>query len=340
MYGFCNGSAAAAVREYRRRYPGRPTPSRQTFINVHLSLAENGIRRPASERGRIVSPEEEEEVLRLISHDPRLSVRKIANQLSLTTWAVWRILKSEGLHPYHFRRVQDITEADYAVRATFCSWVLRSVRQEPQFLRKIMWTDEAKFTRAGIVNHRNDHLWMAENPHAVRASTFQHEFSINVWAAIIDDKLIGPIELPHTLNGPRFLEFLTNDLTEALGDLPLIYRRGMWLQLDGAPAHFARAVREHLDANHSPWIGRGGTVAWPPRSPDMTPLDFFLWGHMKQKVYFNVPNTREELLQKIMMVADEIRADSDMVRRATSQVATRATVCLMNQGGHFEQFLS
>lgn len=52
-------------------------------------------------------------------------------------------------------------------------------------------------------------------------------------------------------------------------------------------------------------------VAWPPRSPDLTPLDYFLWGHMKQKVYATVPNTREELVVKIMSVAEEIRSDLD-----------------------------
>lgn len=98
-----------------------------------------------------------------------------------------------------------------------------------------MWTDEASFTRKGITNFRNLHLWMAENPHAVRPSSFQHEFSVNVWAAMIDDQLIGPIELPRNLNGQRFLEFLTNEFWEALSELPLTYRRHMWLQLDGAP---------------------------------------------------------------------------------------------------------
>ena len=33
------------------------------------------------------------------------------------------------------------------------------------------------------------------------------------------------------------------------------------------------------------WLGRGGPVAWPPRSPDLTPLDYYLWGHMKTLVY-------------------------------------------------------
>jgi len=33
------------------------------------------------------------------------------------------------------------------------------------------------------------------------------------------------------------------------------------------------------------WIGRDGPTLWPPRSPDITPLDFFLWGYVKDKVF-------------------------------------------------------
>ncbi|EZA62612.1 hypothetical protein X777_10243, partial [Ooceraea biroi] len=37
------------------------------------------------------------------------------------------------------------------------------------------------------------------------------------------------------------------------------------------------------------WIGRGGRISWPARSPDLTPLDFFLWGHLKNEVYRDIP---------------------------------------------------
>ena len=33
------------------------------------------------------------------------------------------------------------------------------------------------------------------------------------------------------------------------------------------------------------WIGRDGPTPWPPRSPDITPLDFFLWRYVKHKVF-------------------------------------------------------
>ena len=32
-------------------------------------------------------------------------------------------------------------------------------------------------------------------------------------------------------------------------------------------------------------IGQGGPVPWPARSPDLNPLDFWLWGHLKAMVY-------------------------------------------------------
>lgn len=45
---------------------------------------------------------------------------------------------------------------------------------------------------------------------------------------------------------------------------------------DGAPAHFTRSVRQHLDDEFGErWIGRGGPVQWPPRSADLASLDFF-----------------------------------------------------------------
>ncbi|KZC09613.1 hypothetical protein WN55_01050, partial [Dufourea novaeangliae] len=39
------------------------------------------------------------------------------------------------------------------------------------------------------------------------------------------------------------------------------------------------------------WIERGGSIPLPAPSPDLTPLDFFLWGILKDKVYKGVPTT-------------------------------------------------
>ncbi|KAJ4433250.1 hypothetical protein ANN_15509 [Periplaneta americana] len=45
------------------------------------------------------------------------------------------------------------------------------------------------------------------------------------------------------------------------------------------------ANRFDCGALRQQWMGRGGTIAWPARSPDLAPLDYFLWGHMKRLIY-------------------------------------------------------
>jgi hypothetical protein len=44
-------------------------------------------------------------------------------------------------------------------------------------------------------------------------------------------------------------------------------------------------------------------VQWPPKSPDLSPLDFCLWGWMKSEVYKEKVNTRDELVTRIMRSA-------------------------------------
>jgi len=57
-------------------------------------------------------------------------------------------------------------------------------------------------------------------------------------------------------------------------------------QYDGVSSHWGSHVRRFLDATFpNRWIGRDGPTTWPPRSPDITLLDFFLWGYVKDKVF-------------------------------------------------------
>ncbi|GFT75725.1 uncharacterized protein TNCV_3125251 [Trichonephila clavipes] len=77
--------------------------------------------------------------------------------------------------------------------------------------------------------------------------------------------------LPDRLTGPRYLIFLEQVLPELLDSahVTAATRTSMWFQQDGAPAHFSISVWNHLDATCGErWIGHGGPVHWPFRSPD------------------------------------------------------------------------
>ena len=53
-------------------------------------------------------------------------------------------------------------------------------------------------------------------------------------------------------------------------------------------------------------ILRRGDITWPPRSPDLSPADFGLWGHLKSKVYANNPTTLRQLKMNIQQEMEAI----------------------------------
>ncbi|GFU31294.1 heat shock 70kDa protein 8 [Trichonephila clavipes] len=82
----------------------------------------------------------------------------------------------------------------------------------------------------------------------------------------------------------------------------------LWFQQDGATCHTARATIDLLkDTFGDRLISRFGPVNWPPRSCDLTPLDYFLWGCVKSLVYAEKPQTLDHLEDNIRRVIADIR---------------------------------
>lgn len=73
------------------------------------------------------------------------------------------ILKKLQIKPFHFTPVQSITQADHVSRLNFCNEMLEAVNEEPDFLSKILWTDECLFTRQGLFNSHNSHYYSEQN---------------------------------------------------------------------------------------------------------------------------------------------------------------------------------
>lgn len=345
IYGRANGSALQASRLYAETYPDRRHPDRKLFIKIHQRLSETGSFRPLNHsRGRPVSvrsPEVEEMVLEAVHENPELSTRRIAQQHGVRCHStVWKILNDQLLYPYHLQRVQALLPCDFQARNNLCRWLSNQQARNCFFISNILFTDEASFTRNGINNFHNRHVWAEENPHAVLELSHQHRFSLNVWGGIFKDKLLGPVYLPGRLNGQTYLQFLVNTLPDLLDDIPLEQRLTMWYMHDGAPAHFAVNVRTHLDHQYGEkWIGRGGPIAWPPRSPDLNPLDFYLWGHLKDVVYATPVNTVDELENRINAAFEQVRHSPGIFERVRGSMSKRIEGCIEQNGRHIEHLL-
>jgi len=87
------------------------------------------------------------------------------------------------------------------------------------------------------------------------------------------------------------------------------------------------------------WISRGSTINWPSSSPDLTQLDFCLWGLMQSEVYRKKVDTQEKLLINILDVIACIKERQDALRRTTRHVFTRVANCIDLDGGIFEHLL-
>ncbi|GFS88856.1 uncharacterized protein TNCV_3569541 [Trichonephila clavipes] len=82
----------------------------------------------------------------------------------------------------------------------------------------------------------------------------------------------------------------------------------LWFQQDGATCPTARSTIDLLkDTFGDRLISRFGPVNWPPRSCDLKPLDYFLWGYVKSLVYADKPQTLDHLEDNIRRVIADIR---------------------------------
>ena len=77
-------------------------------------------------------------------------------------------------------------------------------------------------------------------------------------------------------------------------------------------------------------------VEWPPISPDLTCCDFFLWGHLKSKVFTSPPPDIATLRQKIIDEFDVSRQDPDVIRNAVRGIERRGNLCVKRNAGHVE----
>jgi hypothetical protein len=217
MYGLADGKGAAAQRLYRETFPERRCPDRKTFEAIDRHLREHVIFKPNTrDWGRPRSTRTlqlEEAILLSVNDDPSASTRQVAATINVDHMTVWRKLHENLMYPYHLQRVQGLSVADFPARRHLCEWFIQQCVNH-NFNATVLFTDEASFQQDQIVNFHNQHVWADVNPHVTVEAHHQQRFSVNVWAGIVGNYLIGPKVLPQRLNGQTYHNFVENVLSE------------------------------------------------------------------------------------------------------------------------------
>ena len=107
---------------------------------------------------------------------------------------------------------------------------------------------------------------------------------------------------------------------------------------DGATAHTARVSMKWLEDNFGDRvISKNAAFPWAPYSPDLNPLDFFLWGYLKSRVFRHNPQTVEDLKTAVQNEARGI--DAPLCNRVIAHFKRRPEACIAHNGQHIEHLM-
>ncbi|GFU91369.1 uncharacterized protein TNCV_2541371 [Trichonephila clavipes] len=210
----------------------------------------------------------------------------------------------------------------------------------PEFHKRILFSDEAHFWLKGYVYKQNCRIWSEANPQ-VYLETPLHPEKLTVWCALWAGGIIGPYFFKNdeghnvTVNGDRYRAMITNLFIPELNNHDV---QELWFQQDGATCHTARATIDLLkDTLGDRQISRFGPVNWPPRSCDLTPLDYFLWGYVKSLVYADKPQTLDHLEDNIRRVIADIRPQ--MLEKVIENWTSRLDYILASRGSPMPEII-
>ena len=206
---------------------------------------------------------------------------------------------------------------------------------------KIWFSDEAHFHLDGSVNRQNCRIWGTEPPNVVTTKSL-HSRKCTAWCALSSDGIIGPYwfednaENAVTVNQENYRHVIKK-FTACLRGRRFDLKK-LWFQQDGTTPHTAVETRKLLsEKSEDRLISLKAFHIWAPHSPDLSPLDFFLWGYAKDNVYKNKPTSISELKQEITTFMRAISADT--CKAVIQNFAVRVRECLLRHGDHIEHVI-
>jgi len=228
------------------------------------------------------------------------------------------------MHPYKVHVVQELKPEDYNARLDYGHWFNNNLNNN-QILDLTFFTDEAWFHLSGYVNSQNYRTWGTENPHVLQETSL-HPLKIGIWVAMSRRRIIGPIFFNNNVTGEVYRNDILNNFMNELHDDEITQG---YFQQNGAPAHKSRETIAYLQQFYDNRI-----VNYPPRSPDMTPLDFCLFGRLKNNIFKNRLHTLEELREAIERELANITVED--LQNIFENMKRRIQLCIEKNGHHFE----
>ena len=232
-----------------------------------------------------------------------------------------------------------LNDADCLTRMEFCTRFLNLIDHDANIIGNLWMSDEAHFYLEGFVNKQNMRIWGTKIPRENFRQKPFHPVYVTVWAAISKLGIIGPyfFEDAHgshiSVMAARYHHMLQTFFYPTLPNFPGVQMQNQWFQQDGSTSHTALLPRNWLlEKFPGRLISKFSPFNWPARSPDLSVLDFYLWGALKDCVFSIPVETTQQLKHRITTEMNKINLQ--IIDKAFDNFVKRLHECLDNNGSH------
>jgi AraC-like DNA-binding protein len=317
-------------KAWRTEFVNSKAPSYTTIKNIVSNFEKTGSVAHVPPKRKNPDPKREiakNELEKMITEFPSLSVRKAASAVGVSPTLVYQIFTYDlHLSAYKFHQWHKLEDSDYPKRLNFAQWFLKLPITA---LFNMIFSDEAYFYLTLPLNKQNNRCWSESQP-CVGIEEPLHDKKILVWCAISVDRVFGPYFFETTVNQHNYVDMLKEFFWPKILRTP-DYKK-YYFQQDGATPHTATATQTWLSSKFGKKFLKKDS--WPPRSPDLNPCDYYLWGYLKARVYNPLPKTLDELKANITREIKNISKNT--LKSVFLNFKKRCELIISAQGGHIE----
>jgi len=329
-----------------RALPGK-LPSKQNIMYWYHKFLSTGSVQSRNKGAQHTKWKQTEEVVEDIRQsviaEPKKSLRRRSSDFPISHMTLSRAIKGLKGRPYALTTHQGISPQHQRDRVEMCKWFLARLEEDETFLQRVWFSDESHFYLNGYMNSKKVVYWGFQKPDEVIEKN-RHVQKVTAWVAMSYQGIIGPFwflddnDQSVTVNSERYLHVL-EEFWKSLGrKVGGAERQYQWFMQDGAAPHTAARVltwlQEHFEER---LIGRRLANSWAARSPDINPLDFYLWGRVKDQMIGKTFENLREVREGVETLVSQISAEE--CRRVVEHFVRRVKKCIDKKGRHIEHVL-
>lgn len=288
--------------------------------------------RPRSARTRELIKQVRERIRR----NPERSQNQLAKQLNTSRTAIQNVIKIDlKMRPFKRRRGQLLDPRQMHQRKLRCDRLL--LRHDDESVKRIIFSDEKYFVIRPVYIAQNRRCYAASfsnlAPKHKYATQVGKSAGVMVWTGVSHH---GKLPLVFVRKGVKInaevyiaeiLEpYMKNPPPSVTGGDEFIF------QQDSAPAHFAKVTQEWCRQNLPDFIEYEN---WPACSPDLNPLDYYVWSQLQSMLGFKAYTSVEALKAKLLEAWDQFPMEP--LRAAIASWRHRLMRCSKKGGGYFDK---